>query len=129
LRIHSDWATLLAGLPAALQGPLPVGDTISFTLCIKLPAAGSGLIVWPQLTGNRVATLASEHKVAGEAALAYLVGRHTAEFVPYRVGSMVRHDGQLVHWIPSLEGVRKGDERITLQGHGIRRDGRWHLFW
>jgi hypothetical protein len=129
--IHSDWATLLAGLSRALvgTGPLQVADTVSFTLAIKLPASGSGLMFWPDLTGDAVGALATGHGVVGEAAMAHLVGRHDASFTAYRVGSMVRHNGQVVHWIPPLESVRKGDERVTLQGHGIFRKGRWNVFW
>ena len=48
--------------------------------------------------------------------------------VPYRVGMAVCHSGHRLHQIASHD-FAPGDERITLQGHGIMRKGVWQLYW
>lgn len=49
-------------------------------------------------------------------------------YVEHKVGYMMIHDGQTIHRISPLkqEGVK---DRITLQGHIIRRNGKLITFW
>jgi hypothetical protein len=53
----------------------------------------------------------------GGAGLAYVPGR------------MVLHDGLMLHAIGAAPAARATGHRITLQGHGVRLDGRWRLYW
>lgn len=94
---------------------------VSFTLAIALPAAGGGLLVWPRGTG-KVRGLCSPE-------LETMLRDHAPTYVPYDVGSMVVHDGHLVHQIAPLARLAHGDERITLQGHAIRCNERWYVYW
>jgi hypothetical protein len=93
---------------------------ISVTLPIRLPARGGGLRVW-DLSLFQVQALPPDR--ARTLAAAARSRRHE-----YRTGELVCHRGHLLHqitpWVPE-----PGDERITLQAHGLHYDGRWHLYW
>jgi hypothetical protein len=84
---------------------------LSFTLALELPAEGSGLRIWPDC------------RIPGEAAA------EAAEFVPYRIGEMVLFVQPLVHQIAPVQTLTSRDRRITLQGHGLRCDGSWILYF
>ena len=84
---------------------------LSFTLALELPAEGSGLRIWPDC------------RIPGEAAA------DAAVFVPYRVGEMVLFVQPLVHQIAPVQTLATQDRRITLQGHGLRCDGSWILYF
>ncbi|QJP70473.1 hypothetical protein [Burkholderia glumae] len=85
--------------PGLDPGP---GDLVSFTLSLSTPP-GSGLNQW-----------------SGDA------GR--PEFLAYRDGALVVHDGLVTH--QAVLACRGAIARITLQGHGVRReDGAFVLYW
>jgi len=90
-------------------------DIISFTLPVRLPAAGGGLNVWdirfPEKAGWEIWPFTAVSRVN------------------YSVGSLVLHSGHELHQIAPVESIDDGDERICLQGHGIRKDGNWFLYW
>jgi hypothetical protein len=94
---------------------------LSFTLAITLPSYGGGLNVWA----------ISKDEVEGLAEKEFLerVAAAPMEYHPYQVGTLVAHSGHKVHQIATGQGGRDGDERLTLQGHGIFCDGAWHLYW
>ena len=49
---------------------------------------------------------------------------------PYTVGEMVMHDGKQLHRIASYKKYKKGEYRITLQGHIVRGNkGNLIMFW
>jgi len=50
-----------------------------------------------------------------------------AGFVPYRDGELLLHDGLSIH--QAILACTNDVERITLQGHGIRRGPRILLYW
>ncbi|MBU9425296.1 hypothetical protein [Burkholderia gladioli] len=78
------------------------GDLVSFTLSLSTPP-GSGLNQWADEAGQ-------------------------PEFFPYRDGMLIVHDGLVTH--QAVLACNGTVERITLQGHGIRRDdGRFVLYW
>jgi len=91
--------------------------TVSFTLPIKLPAAGSSLRVWPRCTyPDDVSRLAA-------------VRQTDPELVHYHLGSAVVHSGHVLHQIGATASVQPDDLRITLQGHGLVVDGVLVLYW
>ncbi|WP_223879071.1 hypothetical protein [Chitinimonas arctica] len=78
---------------------------LSFTLSLSTPP-GSGLAIWP--SGDAAAVGASR-------------------FLPYRDGELLLHDGLRRH--QAVLACTGPLERITLQGHGIRRGPHWLLYW
>jgi hypothetical protein len=94
---------------------------ISFTLPIALPRNGGGLHTW-DVSFAEMAPLARE---------ARRERFRTAQrrYEGYRAGEMVVHSGHLLH--QAAPGVRLTgeDERFTMQGHALRRDGVWELYW
>lgn len=49
--------------------------------------------------------------------------------VPYKVGQMFYHTGHVLHQIIPGYDLQPDDRRITLQGHGIKCDGIWRLYF
>ncbi len=91
--------------------------TVSFTLPIRMPAAGSGLRIWPSCCyPEDVPRLAA-------------AGQTEPEVVDYHLGSAVVHSGHILHQIGSTSSVQPDDLRITLQGHGLVVDGQLVLYW
>lgn len=107
--------------------------TLSFTVALKFPKSGTGLFVWPNLYRSEIIQCMNEYGVSRLASMATLLGRYEREFIPYEIGHLVKHSGQVLHWIapmvPEGGSVPVGEQRITLQGHGIKIDGVWELFW
>jgi hypothetical protein len=91
--------------------------TVSFTLPIRLPAAGSSLRLWPACTYP--------------ADVSHLdIARTTEpEVVRYRLGSALVHSGHVLHQIGPTPSVQPEDLRITLQGHGLVVDDVLVLYW
>jgi hypothetical protein len=96
-------------------------DTISYTGSISLPKGGAGLNVW-DLTSCEVEDLGYEE-------IRTLAEQRKKTFVPYIVGNAFVHSGEIVHQIAPWQSVSTGDERITLQGQGIRVRDEYLLFW
>lgn len=91
--------------------------TVSFTLPVRLPVAGSSLRVWPCC---RYPDEARQWATARET---------EPEVVPYRVGRALVHSGHLLHQIGVTPSVRPDDMRIMLQGHGLVVDDDLVLYW
>ena len=90
--------------------------TVSFTLPVMLPAAGSSLRVWPCTYPGDADRLAAFQQA-------------DPEIVPYHVGSAIVHSGHVLHQIGATLSVRPEDFRITLQGHGLVVDEVLVLYW
>jgi hypothetical protein len=113
-RAHFDlqWMNVLKGrVPRA---------TLSFTLPIQLPSGGASMAVWP--------IHYSAFRAVGVSASDYAMS-HPFRRIEYVPGRLVAHDGLILHAIgaestPSSEGFR-----ITLQGHGIKLEEGWMLYW
>lgn len=84
---------------------------LSFTLALQLPAAGGGLQFWPDCTNASLATSSA------------------AQSINYCVGNMVIFMLPLLHQIAPVKTLSPTDRRITLQGHGLRCDGVWRLYF
>ncbi|HEY9724033.1 MAG TPA: hypothetical protein V6D47_18670 [Oscillatoriaceae cyanobacterium] len=123
---HEAFARPVARLHCDLQHELlpwdgAIESTLSFTLPVALPASGGGMEVWAIDTDAWLALELPERK----AALTTLPRRD----VTYTLGTLALHSGRLLHRIAPSAEVAPQDERITLQGHGVRIAGTWHLYW
>jgi hypothetical protein len=90
--------------------------TVSFTLPVKLPAAGSSLRVWPCTYPDDMDRLPAFQQA-------------DPEIVPYHLGSAIVHSGHVLHQIGATPSAQPGDYRITLQGHGLVVDEVLVLYW
>lgn len=104
----------------ALRFGRPMDDELpfSFTLPIALPPAGGGLTTWPVFD--------EEWRRAGSAVVDARDGSLTYAYSP---GTLLLQYGHVLHRIAPSGALSLDDERITLQGHGIRSGGRWQLYW
>lgn len=93
---------------------------LSFTLPLRLPHRGGGMYLW-DVHADEI----RENRGASPATLAAR-GRRTVE---YSCGRMVLHSGRYLHQAAPGRRLRGDDERFTLQGHAVRRGGRWELYW
>lgn len=93
--------------------------TISFTLPLAIPP-GAGLKLWP--------ITAEDTQGISDAAMLQMFAGHSPQWVPYREGTLVCHDGNQYHQAQGFP-VAPGEQRFTLQGHGCLCDGTWYLFW
>ncbi len=107
-----DWSD---GMPAPdFSAPL------SFTLPIRLPHGGGGLNGWDNSYAE-----ALRARIGG----AQLATRRPKTFFPYTTGVMEIHSGHALHQIAGVADVLPDDQRITLQGHAVRRGTAWTLYW
>jgi hypothetical protein len=113
-RAHFD-LQFLAAMPAYNDEA-----TLSFTLPIEEPSGGASLAVWSLNYRDAVSRNISARDFA--ACTDY-------ERIEYRRGYMVIHDGLLLHAIGTSSIQAPSGFRITLQGHGFRRNGKWLLYW
>jgi hypothetical protein len=96
-------------------------ETISVTLPVARPARGAALNYWP-LIGPAAA--------AAEVRESHYLGAPTGgSFHQYVEGDLVLHSGKILHQIAGVSPVMETDQRITLQGHGLLRDGVMWLYW
>ena len=93
---------------------------LSFTISIALPACGGGLNYW-----NVEHTEAKNDPTSAKQKF----DQNKPMFHPYAQGHMVIHSGQMIHQASIMKDVQPSDERITVQGHGIRLDDGWLLYW
>jgi hypothetical protein len=107
------------------EAPPDFTSAVSFTLPTRLPRGGSGLNGW-DLTCEEVDATMQRH---GVFTMEEVVKYRSKTFYPYSCGVMVVHSGSRVHQIGPAADVQPGDQRITLQGHGLRRGAEWVLYW
>lgn len=91
--------------------------TVSFTLPIRLPAAGSSLRLWPSCT------------YPADAAHLNIARSTSPEVVPYHLGNALVHSGHVLHQIGPTPSVQPEDLRVMLQGHGLVVDHALILYW
>jgi hypothetical protein len=102
----------------AYPGHTPTG-TLSFTLLIEAPSGGAAMAVW---------NMRYEDTLFGANGRDHAT-RHSPQRVDYAPGRMVIHDGLILHAIGAAGAGRLTGRWITLQGHGIRFDKGWRLYW
>jgi hypothetical protein len=71
----------------------------AFTLAVEMPEGGGGIDLYRE------------------------------DYIEHKVGYMMVHDGKTTHRIASLKKAQGGRNRITLQGHIIRKEGKLVSFW
>jgi len=102
--------------------PVDLEDQLSFTLPVRLPRAGAGLLVW-KVDYREV------RRTFPEVRRRILEENREPELHPYRVGELVAHPGYLLHQIAPMPDMEPDDQRITLQGHAARGEDGWILYW
>ena len=78
-------------------------DVYAFTVAIELPTGGGGM----------------DMKIGGE----------SNEYIEYKVGELILHDGMTPHRIASYSEYKPDEFRITLQGHIVRDGSDLIMFW
>jgi hypothetical protein len=109
---HLDWSDL---------GEVDRARPISFTIAIALPKTGAGLNRWivdPDLPAPPVPERRED-----------LTAGRRKTYHGYTRGFMALHSGFDVHQIAPAPLASAGDERITLQGHGLRSGDTWWIYW
>ncbi len=101
----------------------PVEQAMSFTLPVVLPRRGGALDVW-DITEADMLRLVRQGRNSGELGESLPPRRHE-----YRVGRMAVQLTPIMHRIAAVPERHPGDQRITLQGHGIRNGEGWVLYW
>jgi hypothetical protein len=96
-------------------------NPVSFTLAVTLPRAGGGLNVWDIATPDLGGLTPEEIRA--------LIRSCPPRLHAYRTGTLILHSGHMVHQIAPMPGMQEDDERLTLQGHGIRCGDTWQLYW
>lgn len=84
---------------------------VNFTVPFELPDGGTGM----DLEDNRPGTPGP--------------GGGEAITVPYRTGTMLFTESEYWHRIGGSRCREPNQRRTTLQGHGVRIDDHWVLFW
>lgn len=98
---------------------------ISFTMPVSLPKAGGGLDMW-NVTPDDVTRAV---RLGIEPDLDRIKERKFRTRHAYALGTLALHSGLMLHRIAGAKAIRDSDERITLQGHGVRIGGTWVLHW
>ncbi len=96
-------------------GSADFNSTMSFTLPIASPAKGSGLNIWP----TKQSDLKNEQFENPDC-----LSAEQAVYQPYTPGVATIHDGKHYHQMSVSNEWQPADERITLQGHGLKQGGR-----
>jgi hypothetical protein len=118
--IHCDTPHFVVEWGAALPR-VEMTRPISFTLLVSMPAAGAGMIQWDLRF--------ADGKDLDDAALHEALGRSRRILHRYRLGHLAVHDGMNYHQVAPMPNWQPGENRISLQGHGVPVDGVMRLFW
>ena len=89
-----------------------LNQSLSFTLSIDLPKNSSGLYIFDATNKqSRLQALFSNRS-----------------FIPYKIGKIVLHHGNNWH-IMAPSKIKTNEYRMTLQGHGIKCQNSWFIYW
>lgn len=116
---------------------------LTFTLSIRLPKSGAGLYIW-DIEDEKISTYESAkysyEKIITKCKSLFnkskiidkdIFEKETKpEFIEYQEGYMTIFNNLLLHQVaPFNLPYDNHEERITLQGHGIKCDNIWRLFF
>jgi hypothetical protein len=131
--IHFDeqqWAH--KGYWAELQGAedmkVDLENCLSFTLCIAAPKNGCGLSTWGE-ESLKCYENDSEYTKYVKSKSGYDRYGPPDVVVPYSPGKMFYFIGPLQHQMSPGLNIGVDDARITLQGHGVKVDDVWELYF
>lgn len=97
----------------------PEKEFITFVMPVAMPGAGAGIDVWDFDV--------EAHEKLSPARQAFELScghRHH----PYRLGALTIQRGYVYHRAAGTTAFATSEARITLQGHGIKRSGKWVLY-
>ena len=87
-------------------------EVFTFTISIKSPAVGSGLRFWTD-TKSWVSPIYYDNCSSD---MQKILERE-AVYIPYKIGHIYEHIGDVYHQIATEGNFNPGEKRITLQGH------------
>jgi hypothetical protein len=102
-------------IPWPDRNQLDISNPLSFTLAVTLPQNGGGIYTWD---------IPYSKERSQEESLA-LSEKMPRKLYRYQLGHMILHSGHFLHQIAPFLMLQPEDERITLQGHLIRYEGKW----
>jgi hypothetical protein len=101
-------------------------NCLSFTLCLEVPKTGAGLNTWNE-ESIKCYEVNNDYSKAIKSLEYGAYGTPTV--VPYIPGKMFYFIGPLQHQIAPAHNLSLNDRRITLQGHGVKCDGVWEIYF
>ena len=104
-------------------------NTLSFTLPIQVPTNGGGLNTWEEESMKQYEIDNKYTKHMKELDYSKWGDYGEPTVVPYKAGEMFWFIGSLVHQIAPAYNADFNDRRISLQGHGVKCDGVWQLYF
>jgi hypothetical protein len=99
--------------PALFARRADITAVVNFTVPFALPDGGSGLDLQADAADARPGRRGGGQPIT----------------VPYRAGTMLFTESELLHRISGSRCLTPDQRRVTYQGHGVRLDGRWIFFW
>lgn len=101
-------------------GDYEIENTMSFTIPVLIPKLGTGLNIFKgdsDICFENIGSLDIKES-------------HNKYTVSYNSGTCVYHIGKILHQANvSIHNMLPGDMRITVQGHGVKCDGIWRLYF
>jgi len=99
-----------------------ITESLSFTLALELPKEKCGLNMWDL---NFREVIESNYVIDPnkECLLRQM------KFIQYNVGCLYLFDAFQYHSISSIDTLYANDVRITLQGHVVKKKGKWIVYW
>ena len=104
-------------------------NTLSFTLPLVVPKNGGGLNTWEEESMKQYEIDNEYTKHMKELDYSQWGDYGEPTVVPYTAGKMFWFTGKLVHQIAPGFNLDFNDKRISLQGHGVKCDGNWILYF
>lgn len=103
-------------------------ENMTFTASIKLPKSGAGVYMWDKTYEyDKNADLTyEEHR-----SLMYAVDLpdEEREYFRYEPGKIFFHSGNRYHQVAEIYEMENDDERITFQGHAVKHNNTYYIFW
>lgn len=102
-------------------------ECLSFTLCLSTPTHGSGLSTW----GEESLKCYDRNDDYSKHVKSLEYGGYGPPdaVIPYIPGKLFYFVGPLQHQMSPGLNLSAEDRRITLQGHGVKVDGCWELYF
>lgn len=93
-------------------------NVLSFTIPVLLPECGGGLKIWDKIDPKLYSLLDRDEKQ-----------KDPPLTVRYTTGEAFFHKGRLMHQILNNGETSPQYKRITIQGHGVKCDGIWQIYF